>query len=93
MLVFYKNWQGIGESPVRNEFHREASNAHDALLVAKTRKMLLLWTCIYIMDVENTSIYGAKTLTPWRHNVFRKLARVSVNPMRVLQLIGQSNYV
>ena len=25
MLVFYKNWQGIGESPVRNEFHREAS--------------------------------------------------------------------
>ena len=20
MLVFYKNWQGIGESPVRNEF-------------------------------------------------------------------------
>ena len=22
MLVFYKNWQGIGESPVRNEFHR-----------------------------------------------------------------------
>ena len=24
MLVFYKNWQGIGESPVRNEFHREA---------------------------------------------------------------------
>ena len=25
MLVFYKNWQGIGESPVRNEFYREAS--------------------------------------------------------------------
>ena len=25
MLVCYKNWQGIGESPVRNEFHREAS--------------------------------------------------------------------
>ena len=25
MLVFYKNWQGIGESHVRNEFHREAS--------------------------------------------------------------------
>ena len=25
MLVFYKNWQGIGESPVRNEFHRKAS--------------------------------------------------------------------
>ena len=24
MFVFYKNWQGIGESPVRNEFHREA---------------------------------------------------------------------
>ena len=24
MLVFYKNWQGIGESPVRNEFQREA---------------------------------------------------------------------
>ena len=24
-LVFYKNWQGIGESPVRNEFHREAT--------------------------------------------------------------------
>ena len=27
MLVFYKNWKGIGESPVRNEFHREASAA------------------------------------------------------------------
>ena len=25
MLVFYKNWQGIGESPVKNEFHRESS--------------------------------------------------------------------
>ena len=25
MLVFYENWQGICESPVRNEFHREAS--------------------------------------------------------------------
>ena len=25
MLVFYKNWQGIGESPVRNVFHGEAS--------------------------------------------------------------------
>ena len=24
MLVFYKNWKGIDESPVRNEFHREA---------------------------------------------------------------------
>ena len=24
MLVFYKNWQGIGKSPVRNEFHCEA---------------------------------------------------------------------
>ena len=24
VLEFYKNWQGIGESLVRNEFHREA---------------------------------------------------------------------
>ena len=25
MFVFYKNGQGIGESPFRNEFHHEAS--------------------------------------------------------------------
>ena len=25
MLVFYKNWQGICESSVKNVFHREAS--------------------------------------------------------------------
>ena len=29
----------------------------------------------------------------WRHNVLRKLARVSLNTLWVLQLIGQSNYV
>ena len=70
MLVFNKKWQGIGESPVRNEFNREAvadtlsvlpfSNAHDALLAAKTRKLVLLLTCILVINVENTSIYGAK---------------------------------
>ena len=62
-------------------------------LSQKCRKIVFLWTCIYVMDVENTSIYGAKTLTSWRHNVLRKLTRVSVNPLRVLLLIGQSNYV
>ena len=25
MLMFYKNWQGIGEISVKNEFHREAT--------------------------------------------------------------------
>ena len=29
MLVFYKNWQGIGESPVRNDFHCEALAEHE----------------------------------------------------------------
>ena len=35
--------------------------------------------CILVINVENTSIYGAKkTLATWRNNVIRKLAGVSV---------------
>ena len=40
------------------------------------------------LGFENTSIYGAKRLTSWRHNVIRKLARVSGNTLRVFSSLA-----
>ena len=42
------------------------------------------------MNVK-TPVFMARK--PWCHNVLRKLPRVSVNILPVLQLIGQLNYV
>ena len=45
MLVFKKNWQGIGVSPVRNEFHSEAKNVvvNDVYLGYERWKHQNLW--------------------------------------------------
>ena len=66
MLVFYKNWQGIGESPVRNEFHHKTDipdrGFADTLSVfvkhQRSNPILMSTTPCLSLKHENCCCYG-----------------------------------